>query len=160
MANLVNAYIKIIYIGQTILVMKTLYILITMFTMLSYEKGLRFDDSIDDDTRGAIVDIIKKYWDCFVQDGAHRPILRYKFGIDTGGDKPMCYRKPSYGPHEPKIIMTQVGQLQNNNWIRKCGGPWGSMVVLVQKSHQEHITDINEFVWHMCVSYRRLNVVT
>ena len=34
------------------------------------------------------------------------------------------------------------------------------MVGLTQKPHQEHITDINEFVWRMCVSYRRLNAVT
>ena len=72
------------------------------------QKGLRFDDSIDENTRGAIVNIIKKYWDCFVQDGTHRPILGYEFGIDTGGAKPVCCRKPSYGPHESKIIMTQV----------------------------------------------------
>ena len=38
MANLVNAYIQIIYLGQTILVVKTLYILIAMFTVLSYEN--------------------------------------------------------------------------------------------------------------------------
>ena len=72
------------------------------------QKGLRFDDSIDENTRGAIVNIIKKYWDCFVQDGTHRPILGYEFGIDTGGAKPVCCRKPSYGPYESKIIMTQV----------------------------------------------------
>ena len=124
------------------------------------KKGLRVNDSINDNTRKAIVAIIKKYWDCFVQDGTHRPILGYEFGIDTGGAKPACCRKPSYGPHESKIIMAQVEQLKYNNWIRKCEGPWGSMVVLAQKPHQEHITDIKEFVWRMCVSYRRLNAVT
>ena len=73
------------------------------------QKGLRFDDSIDDNTRRVIVNIIKKYWDCFVQDGTHRPILGYEFGIDTDGAKPVCCRKPSYGPHDSKIIMAQVG---------------------------------------------------
>ena len=38
MANLVKAYIQIIYLGQTILVVKTLYILIAKFTILSYKK--------------------------------------------------------------------------------------------------------------------------
>ena len=33
-------------------------------------------------------------------------------------------------------------------------------MVLAQKPHQEHITDINDFVWRMCVSYRKLNAVT
>ena len=41
-----------------------------------------------------------------------------------------------------------------------CGDPWGSMIVLAQKSHQESITNIEDFVWRMCASYRRLNAVT
>ena len=56
--------------------------------------------------------------------------------------------------------MTQVDQLLNNKWIRRCGGPWGSMVVLAQKPHQEYIKVIEDFVWRLCVSYRRLNAVT
>ena len=79
------------------------------------QKGLWFDDFIDDDTQGAIVDIIKRYWDYFVQDGTHRPNLGYEFGINTGGAKLVCCRKPSYGPHESKIVMAQVGQLKQNN---------------------------------------------
>ena len=34
------------------------------------------------------------------------------------------------------------------------------MVVLAQNPYQEHIQDICDFVWRMCVSYRRLNAVT
>ena len=36
----------------------------------------------------------------------------------------------------------------------------GGMVVLTQKSHQEHIIDIANFVWRMCVSYPKFNAVT
>jgi hypothetical protein len=124
------------------------------------KKDLRFDDSIDDATKSSIVDIIKKIWDCFILIGAKRTILGYEFGIDTGGTRPVCCKKSSYGPYESKVIMEQVNQLLHNNWIQKCGGAWGSMVVLAQKPHQEHITDINDFVWRMCVSYRQLNAVT
>ena len=56
--------------------------------------------------------------------------------------------------------MKQVMVLLDNNWIGECGGPWGSSIVLTAKPHQEHITDIKEFVWRMCVSYRALNQVT
>ena len=122
--------------------------------------GLRFDTTIDPLTRDSIVEIIKKYWDCFIKEGAQRPILGYEFGIDTGGAKPVCCKKPSYGLFESKVIMEQVGQLKSNKWIRRCGGPWGSMIVLAQKPHQEHITAIKDFVWRMCVSYRKLNAVT
>ena len=31
------------------------------------------------------------------------------------------------------------------------------MIVLAQKLHQEHITNIDDFIWRMCVSYRKLN---
>ena len=124
------------------------------------KKDLKFDPSVDDITRKLIPEIIIEYWDSFAKEGAKRPILGYEFGIDTGGAKPMCCRKPSYGPYESKIILTQIAQLLSNKWIEPCGGPWGSMIVLAQKPHQESITNIDDFVWRMCVSYRRLNAVT
>ena len=37
-----------------------------------------------------ILELVKKYWDCFASDGARRPILGYEFGIDTGQSKPVC----------------------------------------------------------------------
>ena len=104
--------------------------------------------------------VIKKYWDCFVTVGAKQIILGYEFVIDTGGAKPVCCKKTSYGPYESKVIMEQVNQLLHNNWIKRCGGSWGSMVVLAQKRHQEHIQDICDFVWRMCIYYRRLNAIT
>ena len=39
-------------------------------------------------------------------------------------------------------------------------GLWGSMIVLAAKPHQEDITRVEDFVWRMCVSYRKLNSVT
>ena len=123
-------------------------------------KDLSFDSTVDAETKIAVTDIIKDFWDCFIKEGAKRPILGYEFGIDTGGAKPVCCRKPSYGPYESKVILTQVAQLLSNGWIEPCEGPWGSMVVLAQKPHQENVTKIEDFVWRMCVSYRKLNAVT
>ena len=56
--------------------------------------------------------------------------------------------------------MEQISSLIANDWIDECGGAWGSMIILAVKSHQEHINDMNKFVWRMCVSYRVLNWVT
>ena len=56
------------------------------------DKDLKFDESIDEATKQQIITIVKKYWDCFVKEGAKRPILSYEFGIDTGGAKPVCCR--------------------------------------------------------------------
>ena len=54
---------------------------------------LQFDDTIDATTQSCIIDIIKKFWDCFVNVGAKRTILGYELGIDTGGAKSVCYKK-------------------------------------------------------------------
>jgi hypothetical protein len=56
--------------------------------------------------------------------------------------------------------MDQIDSLLHNNWIYECGGPWGLHIVLAPKPHQEHVTNIKDFVWRMCVSYRKLNAVT
>ena len=127
---------------------------------MELDKDLRFGSAVDSATRAAVTNIIKKYWDCFVKNGAKRTIIGYEFGIDTSGAKPVCCRKPSYGPYESKIIMSQIEDLLGNKWIEECGGPWGSMIVLAQKPHQEHINNIEDFIWRMCVSYRKLNSVT
>jgi hypothetical protein len=50
--------------------------------------------------------------------------------------------------------------LRINLWIRRCWGPWVSMIVLAPKPHQEHVMHIDEFIWRMCVSFRRMNRVT
>jgi len=56
--------------------------------------------------------------------------------------------------------MTQVEQMLSDGWIERCPGLWGLMIVLAQKSHQEHIDNIDDFMWCMCVSYRKLKGVT
>ena len=51
--------------------------------------------------------------------------------------------------------LEQVGhirQIHDGRWLFKC--------VLAAKPHQEHIRDINEFVWRFCVNYQPLNSVT
>ena len=47
--------------------------------------------------------------------------------------------------------MSEIQKLLGNKWIRKCGGPWGSMIVLAAKSHQEQIANIDDFIWRLCV---------
>jgi hypothetical protein len=56
--------------------------------------------------------------------------------------------------------MGHIGSLLHNDWIGECGSPWGSLIVLAPKLHQEHVDDINDFIWRMRVSYRKLNSIT
>ena len=55
---------------------------------------------------------------------------------------------------------THIQILEDNDWIYDCEGSWGSLLLLAPKLHQEGCTDINDCVWHLCVSYRPLNGVT
>ena len=56
--------------------------------------------------------------------------------------------------------MDHIGDMLKNDWIERCKGPWGIHIALVAKAHQEHIENIEDFVWLMCVSYRGLDKVT
>ena len=121
---------------------------------------MKISDKVTDTIRNQLRQIIIKYWDSFCEEGAKRTILGYEFAIDTGDAKPVCCKKPNYGPYESEIIMTQIRALLGNDWIELCFGPWGSAIVLAAKPHQEHIENIEDFIWRMCVSYRKLNSVT
>ena len=124
-------------------------------------NNLKIRKSAPEPAKKMITDLIIAYWDCFVEEGIKRPILGFEFAIDTGKHTPVCCKKPRYGPHETKIIMKQVKVLLANKLISKCTkGGWGSPVVLAPKPHQEHINEVEELIWRMCISYRGLNRVT
>ena len=122
------------------------------------DANLKIGPSASPEQRQQIIGIIKKHWDCFCKRGAKRTILGFEFGIDTGASPPVSCKIRQYGPHESKIMMVQG--LLDNDWIEETTGPWGSMIVLAPKPHQENVEDIDDFIWRMCVSYRGLNSVT
>ena len=107
-----------------------------------------------------MIAIVKKCWDFFFKKGAKHTILVYKFSVDTGNTKPVCCKNPQYGPYKSNITMEKVQALIRNVWIEKCGGTWSSSIVLAAKPHQEHIKNIDYFIWRMCVSYRKINGIT
>jgi hypothetical protein len=125
-----------------------------------FDKNFCINPDVSSEIKAAVIDIIQNYWDCFYSEGVCKPILDFEFCIDTGATAPICCRKPHYGPHESKIIMVQIQTLLDNGWIEECIGPWCSSIVLAAKPHQEHVTDIKDFIWRMCVSYRALNQAT
>ena len=109
--------------------------------------------------RPAILALIKEYWDVFCQDGLRKPIRGYQCRIDTGDISPICCKIPRYGPHESKVITTLALKLQDNEFVEDDDGPWGALVVLAAKPNQENVP-WHQYVWRLCVSYRRLNQVT
>ena len=124
-------------------------------------RSVKFEDDLDVSVKGTIQTLIKEFWDVFTPVGLRNPMLGYEFCIDTGRHTPYCCKKPAYGAHESKIIMSHVNKLLDMGWIKHCDtGGWCSPIVLAPKPHQEHVTDIDNFVWRMCVSYRGLNKIT
>jgi hypothetical protein len=106
-----------------------------------------------------ILTIIKEHWDCFAQEGLKKHIRGFTCRIDTGAIEPVCCRAPRYGPHEAKVMTQLCQQLQDNNLIEDDDGPWGALIVLAAKPNQEQV-QWEDYIWRLCVSYRKLNQVT
>ena len=124
------------------------------------DENFNIGSITDDFTRKTILQIIKDNRDSFCEVGAARPMLDFDFYIDTGIVKETYCRQPKYGVHETKIMFKQISDLDHNNWIRDCTGPWGDLILLAAKPHQESCTNTDQFVWRLCISYISLNGIT
>jgi len=81
--------------------------------------------------------------------------------IDTGNAHPIAVKKIQYGPKKIPIMRKAISALKKVGHIRQIhDGRWLFKVVLATKPHQEHVVDINDFVWRFCVNYVPLNSVT
>ncbi len=66
-----------------------------------------------------------------------------------------------YGPKETVIMHKSVAPLAKVGHIYQAhDGHWLFKALLAAKSHQEHISNIDYFVWRFCVNYIPLNQVT
>jgi hypothetical protein len=55
--------------------------------------------------------------------------------------------------------MALVHAMVANDIVEKCISAWAALVVLAPKANQEAIP-WHEYIWRLCVSYRRLDQVT
>jgi hypothetical protein len=123
-----------------------------------FDNGIKIGKHCPSGIKTRVIVVIKRYWDNLYKAGACRPIRGFEFVIDTGDATPVCCFSPVYGPHESNIINQQLEVLRSDFWSRRCGGPWGSMILLAPKPHQENIDDIKDLIWRMCVSFWCLNL--
>ena len=98
-------------------------------------------------------------WDGFDKSGMKRHIRGYEFSIDIGTSKPICCKQPRYGPHEARVIGELVDKLDAQGLTEADEGPYGAMVVLAAKPNQQH-KHWSEYIFRMCVSYRKINAFT
>ena len=103
--------------------------------------------------------IVRMFWDVFSPEGLQNPIRGFQFSIDTGAIEPVCCKPPRYGPHEARIIDKLSAGLDEMGITEDDFGPWGALCVLAAKPNQEHV-HWSEYVFRLCVSYRKLNAVT
>ncbi len=54
------------------------------------QKNFKIGKNVKPAVRDRILQIVRKYWDCFCSKGARRPILGYEFAINTGSHSPVC----------------------------------------------------------------------
>ena len=57
-------------------------------------------------------------------------------------------------------MTVHIKVLEDNDWICDCVGPWGSLLILTVKPHQEEHKENNDFICSLCVNCRPLNSVT
>jgi hypothetical protein len=97
----------------------------------------------------------------FDNRGTFTPIRFYECVIDTGTAAPISIKKINYGTWETSIMrkciaaLAKVGQI-----VQIHDGHWLFKALLAAKPHQEHVSNIDDFVWRFCVNYIPLNQVT
>jgi hypothetical protein len=121
------------------------------------ENNLQWKDC-PENLRPRIKNIILEYWDVFAEEGVRKHIRGFQFHVDTGEVAPVCVKPPRYGPHESRVINELIDKLEANDIIEDDDGPWGAPIVLAAKANQEHL-HWSQYVWRLCVSYRKLNAI-
>ncbi len=108
-----------------------------------------------------MIAVIKEYWCVFDECGTFVPIRNHECVINTGNAAPIAIKKILYGPWEIPIMRKSIAALAKVGQIRQIhDGQWLFKALIAPKPHQEHICDINDFVWRFCVNYIPLNQVT
>ena len=117
-------------------------------------------ENVDTSIRNSIISVIESNWDSFCERGVPRPVLDFEFCIDTCNTTLICCHQPNYGFHERNIVNQLITALVDSGLITDCEGSRGSILLIDVKPRQEDCTNINPFIWMLCVSYRPLNSIT
>jgi hypothetical protein len=118
-------------------------------------------DHLNPHQQQKLIDLVKKYWAIFDDSGLYVPVKDYECIIDTGSARPICVKNIHYGPRETPIMEKCIAALEKLGHISQTHtGRWLFKALLAPKPHQEHITNIDDFVWRFCVNFIPLNTVT
>jgi len=116
---------------------------------------------LDLDLQNQVYDLIREFWPVFDERGVFVPVKKYECVIDTGAARPIAVKKIFYGKRETVIMRRCILALAKVGHIRQItDGRRLFKALLMAKPHQEHVRNIEDFVWHFCVYYILLNGVT
>ena len=127
----------------------------------TFRENFRPSPLLTDEQNKQLVDLLKKYWCVFDEKGVFVPIRDYECDIDTGSAPPIAVKNIHYGPHETPIMRKCIAKLAEIGHISQVtDGRWLFKALLAPKPHQEHVKQIDNFVWRFCVNYIPLNSIT
>jgi hypothetical protein len=108
-------------------------------------------------TRETVINLVKKYWTIFDGHAVWIPVKNNECVIDTGNAPPIAVKKIHYGPKEIQIMRKAIAALSKVGHIHQIhNGWWLFKAIRAPKPHQEHIQDINNFVWRFYVDTSHL----
>ena len=99
-------------------------------------ENITIGNTVPQDIKNKLLDLIKEYWCCFDPDGVKIPISDYEVVIDTGTNKPVSTKSYRYGMHESHIMQKAIDALHHNDQIgTTTKGGCLSRVILSSKPH-------------------------
>jgi hypothetical protein len=106
---------------------------------------------LDPDQQTKVYDLIREFWPVFDERGIFVPVKNYECVIDTSTAHPIAVKKILYGKQETVIMQRCISALAKVGHIRQItDGRWLFKALLAAKPHQEHIRNIEDFVWRFC----------
>ncbi len=96
--------------------------------------------------RDLVYNLLQKYWSFFDSKGQFVPVKDYTYQLWPAGDTDY---------EELHCLSSKVGHIRQIH-----GGKWMFKALLTPKPHQEHVRNIEDFIWKFCVNYIPLNQVT
>jgi hypothetical protein len=134
------------------------------FIAKKHEDLMRKDmdlSHLDPTLQEKIYTIIHENWSVFDRKGVFVLVKNYECIIDTRSAQPIAVKKILHGKRETVIMQKCIAALAKVGHIRQItDGNWLFKALLMPKPHQEHVKNIDDFVWRFCVNYIPLNGVT
>ncbi len=116
---------------------------------------------LESDQQEQVSSLIREFWQVFDERGVFIPVKNYECIINTGTARPIAVKKILYGEQETVIMQRCILALAKVGHIQQItDGRWLLKALLAAKPHQEHVHNIEDFVWRFYVNSIPLNGIT